>query len=275
MPGYYAATEEYGALHGSPGATDRYWRAPDARIVHFLGFDCSFSHAIAYPTLASNFPDFTRNLHLYTNAFLKLNGGDFSTSRGHAIWIRDMLKETSSDSLRTYIAGVAPEESTENFAVADFRGWKSQHYEEATARLLEAATAARARQSQAGAAAADVELASAMRRSWHGAMDLERYSMKALAVLLHEFRSQVLERLRVGAEVSAGLVAAYAVLGEPLHPGLSAQLYERLAIDRETLRGWLRQHDAQLPGVPARAEEAHVLQADRRASHGDTMAVRG
>jgi methionyl-tRNA synthetase len=120
LPGYYASIKEYLML--STG-TNRSFDPFEDRISFFFGFDCSYSHAVIYPLLALLTGNDPRKNEYYTNAFLKLNGDDFSTSRGTAIWVDDMLPQYSSDNLRLYLCIKSPEDQIENFVYDEFIVW--------------------------------------------------------------------------------------------------------------------------------------------------------
>lgn len=84
--------------------------AGPARTVLFLGYDNSFYYAVLLPVLA-----FAAGLaeHLptafVTNQFLHLGAHKFSTSRGHAVWADDALRESGSDAVRIALLRDAPE----------------------------------------------------------------------------------------------------------------------------------------------------------------------
>ncbi|GIE99537.1 hypothetical protein Ari01nite_70020 [Paractinoplanes rishiriensis] len=118
--GYMAATEGLGAALGEPGLADRLWNDEDTTLVHFIGFDCSFSHAVLWPAqlLAAGSP--VRPRYVISNSFYHLDGEKFSTSRGHAIWGSDFLREVPADALRFHLCLTNPETGPTNFARADF-----------------------------------------------------------------------------------------------------------------------------------------------------------
>ncbi|WP_246766078.1 methionine--tRNA ligase, partial [Pseudomonas syringae] len=49
LAGYMAAFREYADRVGRPELFRQYWQSGQGTLVHFLGFDCVFSHAIVYP----------------------------------------------------------------------------------------------------------------------------------------------------------------------------------------------------------------------------------
>jgi methionyl-tRNA synthetase len=83
---------------------------PGTDSVVFLGLDNTFYYAILLPALAI----LTGREHLLptgfvANAFLQLDGEKFSTSRGHAIWVDDLLEKVPADLVRLAALRHAPE----------------------------------------------------------------------------------------------------------------------------------------------------------------------
>lgn len=116
LSGYYAALQEV----FEDRDCSEVW-SNDTTLVNFIGLDCIFSHAIAYPVMRRLLPNSPSGHLIYTNKFLKLNGEDFSTSRNYAIWVKEFADEYDADAIRLYLASIAPEEDTENFSLEQFR----------------------------------------------------------------------------------------------------------------------------------------------------------
>lgn len=105
-------------------ATSEGFLAPagDARIVQFFGFDNAFYYTFLYPVLYQLVdPDFDPPATLVCNEFYLLDGLKFSTSRGHAIWVRDFLNEEPADLVRLYLAATRPEASRTSFSLNAYR----------------------------------------------------------------------------------------------------------------------------------------------------------
>lgn len=93
----------------------------DWKIVHFLGYDNTFYHSILGPALyhlAS--PGWTPDVDYNVNEFYLLDGDKFSTSRGHAIWGKDILGPETVDGIRYYLALTRPETRRTNFTIAEY-----------------------------------------------------------------------------------------------------------------------------------------------------------
>jgi methionyl-tRNA synthetase len=96
---------------------------PDAGPVQFFGFDNSFFHAVLFPAL---FMADDRNVPLaeafVVNEFYQLSGEKFSTSRRHAVWARDALRDAGSDVLRWHVLRDRPHGRQTSFEPADLTG---------------------------------------------------------------------------------------------------------------------------------------------------------
>lgn len=125
--GYVAATVAHAAACGRSGDGIAAWTTNKAQIVQFLGFDCSFSHAILWPALLMAHGGFTLPTHIVTNEFYRLEGDKFSTSRGHAIWGNELLRRVPADLLRFYLCLTGPERAYGNFVSKDFTHTVNEH----------------------------------------------------------------------------------------------------------------------------------------------------
>lgn len=127
LAGYRGCVESYLAEHPERGEFAQWW-SPDTALVHLLGFDCSYSHAVGYSTLLLADKSGPRPGTFITNRFLKLDGEDFSTSRGHAVWIKDLAGQYPSDAIRLFCALTAPETMVSNFSREKFHSWYQQTF---------------------------------------------------------------------------------------------------------------------------------------------------
>ncbi|MGP4002921.1 methionine--tRNA ligase [Streptomyces sp. 8N706] len=118
--GYIAATAAHGTALGKPDEWQKVWKDQETELVHFIGFDCSFSHAVLWPALLLGLGDYITPKYVMSNEFYTLEGDKFSTSRGHAIWGFDFLREVPSDAVRLHLCLTAPEEAKTDFRLADF-----------------------------------------------------------------------------------------------------------------------------------------------------------
>jgi methionyl-tRNA synthetase len=213
LAGYRAALREHLATKGLYDELDSWW-SPDTVMIQFLGFDCSYSHAVAYAALLDLEAAAPRTLRHFTNRFLQLDGEDFSTSRNHAVWVRDLVPDFPSDAVRLYTALIAPEEAVRNFQRSDFQRW----YRE---RFLQIAGADRGGPvtSALPSLSATLKLSYApLVHEWQTAVDFETFSISHLA----EVQLKLLDlALRAPTHDRAFLWLASAELGAALHPNLS------------------------------------------------------
>lgn len=116
-PGQYLAAA--GQFYNGDWQT--FWKNDDARIVQFMGFDNGYFHAILFPALLLAYdPEVHLPEVFITNEFYLLNGEKFSTSRGHAIWADELLKQYPADLVRFYVCYTRPETEQTNFTFAEF-----------------------------------------------------------------------------------------------------------------------------------------------------------
>ncbi|RDG36697.1 cupin domain-containing protein [Streptomyces corynorhini] len=118
----------YGFLRGIQtlgGRLGRNWRAAepdqDWKIVHFLGFDNGFYHSVLAPVLyKAAFPGWQPDIDYHVNEFYLLEGAKFSTSRGHAVWGKEILGPDSVDAVRYFLSSTRPEGEQTNFSTAAY-----------------------------------------------------------------------------------------------------------------------------------------------------------
>lgn len=118
--GYVAATARLTEANGEAAGWERLWTDPATRIVHFIGFDCSFSHAVLWPALLLAQGTLTLPSQVVINEFYRLEGDKFSTSRGHAIWGGEFLRRVNADALRFHLCLTGPEREQNNFSMKEF-----------------------------------------------------------------------------------------------------------------------------------------------------------
>lgn len=134
-PGYMAATQELNEQTGSLSSWKTWWQMEDREIVQFFGFDNGYFHAVLFPALFFAYDPAIRPPRTFlTNEFYRLDGLKFSTSRNHAIWGSELLKQVPPDIVRFYLSYSGPETEQTNFTLSDFKyvvkrelidGWQS------------------------------------------------------------------------------------------------------------------------------------------------------
>jgi methionyl-tRNA synthetase len=119
---WFEMAPRYLAYGQALGGWPRFWKAGDARVVQCFGFDNGFFYAILVPALLRAYdPEIRLASAFLVNEFYHLEGTKFSTSRGHAIWGRELLAEWPADAVRFHLSATSPEVESTSFALADFR----------------------------------------------------------------------------------------------------------------------------------------------------------
>lgn len=98
--------------------TDELWRAEhDARVVYFLGFDNAYFWGVTHLALLMAHGDrYVVPDTIVSNEFYELENEKFSTSKGHVVWTRDLLRQVPRDVVRFYLALTSPEHQRTNFS---------------------------------------------------------------------------------------------------------------------------------------------------------------
>ncbi len=127
--GYLSASIEWARLRGTPDAWREWWQNDDALHAYFQGKDNIVFHTVIWPSILLGYGDggeigAGRSLNLpddvFATEFLNMEGRQFSTSRGHSIFLRDFLDRYDPDPLRYYLVAASPETQDTDFTWADF-----------------------------------------------------------------------------------------------------------------------------------------------------------
>lgn len=228
IAGYLAAFTEWAHSIHKPGLVRDFWYDKDTSIVHFIGFDCSFSHALVYPSLLSNCDGMTSKVRLFPNKFLKLEGKDFSTSRGIAIWVNDILRDAPLDAVRFYLALHSPEEEECNFERKDFDDWTFHFFLPGLQRLEKILAQELSDAGDEVLATEDRWVDEELMAEWRKHSSLDNFSMRQIAAVLHRL-------LRYICDIPDGelrrlwpLASRYAVMGMSIHPDWSGAMLDRI-----------------------------------------------
>jgi len=127
--GYLSASIEWARLRGEPDAWREWWQNDEAVHAYFQGKDNIVFHTVIWPSILLGYEEggevgAGKPLHLPTDVFatefLTMEGRQFSTSRGHSIYLRDFLDRYDPDPLRYYLIAASPETQDTDFTWADF-----------------------------------------------------------------------------------------------------------------------------------------------------------
>jgi methionyl-tRNA synthetase len=98
-----------------------YWNNVNNKITLSFGFDNSFYYVVLLPCLLMAFAENTQlPTEIIANEFYLFDQLKFSTSRGHAVWARDIIRSTPRDTLRYYLAATRPEVERTQFNYTSF-----------------------------------------------------------------------------------------------------------------------------------------------------------
>ncbi len=128
--GYLSASIEWAAAKGDPDAWREWWQNPESEHYYFQGKDNIVFHTVIWPAMllgygeggsygANRGPlDLPHNV--VATEYLTYYGKQFSTSRGHSIYVRDFLDRFDADALRYYLVAASPETQDTDFTWAEF-----------------------------------------------------------------------------------------------------------------------------------------------------------
>ncbi|QPT13469.1 methionine--tRNA ligase [Serratia rubidaea] len=232
LAGYFAALNELSVQNELAHDAFELLFDKDTRMVNFLGMDCSYSHVLAYPAQVLLDKRFKFKNIFYTNDFLKLDGLDFSTSRSHAIWVQELIKDACVDSVRFYVALVTPEDQSENFSVEEFFFWRDRIFKKLIPKII---TALQPEGMPILIGAPNLsDLEERIVEQWHEGAQHDNFSLKKMASALMKLLEFIDIRLSEG-ELPRSSLTLFILLSEPVMPTLSQRLQQLLDIHECTV----------------------------------------
>lgn len=121
--GYLSASVEWAKTFGEKESDwESWWKSTDSKSYYFIGKDNIPFHSLIWPIELMAY-DESLNLpyDVPANQFLNIAGEKFSTSRGLAVWLLDVLDNFSADSVRYYLTAIMPETKDANFSWEEFQ----------------------------------------------------------------------------------------------------------------------------------------------------------
>ncbi|GAB3768944.1 methionyl-tRNA synthetase [Nocardioides ginsengisegetis] len=131
--GYLSASIEWARRLGEPERWRDWWNDPEALAYYFMGKDNIVFHSqiwpaelLAYDGRGSRggepgvYGDLNLPTEVVSSEFLTMGDQQFSSSRGHVIYVGDFLARYGPDALRYFICAAGPETSDAAFTWADF-----------------------------------------------------------------------------------------------------------------------------------------------------------
>jgi len=132
--GYLSASIEWARRQGDPEAWRLWWNNPEALSYYFMGKDNITFHSQIWPAellaaagkgtkggAVGPFGELVLPTEVVSSEYLTMESSKFSSSRGHVIYVRDMLSRYQPDALRYFIAVAGPETSDADFTWAEFK----------------------------------------------------------------------------------------------------------------------------------------------------------
>lgn len=119
--GYLSASKEWSQQGCQPEKWKEWWQNDQAKHYYFLAKDNIPFHSIIWPSILMGY-DSSLNLpyDIPANEYLRLQGEQFSKSRGLAVWVPDILKRLDVDPIRYYLSITMPENRDSNWVWDDF-----------------------------------------------------------------------------------------------------------------------------------------------------------
>jgi methionyl-tRNA synthetase len=119
--GYISATKELAAERGFDWK--QYWQDEETKLVHFIGKDNIVFHCVMFPAMLKAHGNFILPDQVPANEFMNLEGDKISTSRNHAVWLDDYLKDFpgQQDVLRYVMCSEMPETKDADFKWETFK----------------------------------------------------------------------------------------------------------------------------------------------------------
>ncbi len=115
--GYIGITKQWAKHIGDPDAWKKWWKDKDTVIVHYIGKDNIFFHAIFWPAmLIGTRKDWTLPKIIASSEFLKARGVKFSKSRGVGLNIENALELLPPDYWRYVLAALFPARKDTEFS---------------------------------------------------------------------------------------------------------------------------------------------------------------
>ena len=116
--GYISNTKEL-----LPDTWEKWWKAEDTRLIHFIGKDNIVFHCIVFPSMLKAHGGYILPENVPSNEFLNLEGDKISTSRNWAVWLHEYLEDMpgKEDVLRYVLCANAPETKDNDFTWKDYQ----------------------------------------------------------------------------------------------------------------------------------------------------------
>jgi methionyl-tRNA synthetase len=122
--GYLSASIEWALARGDPDAWKDWWQNAESWHYYVMGKDNITFHTVMWPSILMGVSDESAPMHLpdeiVASEHLHMEGKRLSTSRGHVIYVKDVLDRYDPDALRYYLLIAGPENQDTDFTWSEF-----------------------------------------------------------------------------------------------------------------------------------------------------------
>ncbi len=118
--GYLSASIEWALQRGDPDAWQQWWQNPVATHYYVMGKDNITFHTVMWPAILLGVGGLDLPDEIVASEHLHMEGKKLSTSRGHVIYVRDVLDRYDPDALRYYLMIAGPENQDSDFTWTEF-----------------------------------------------------------------------------------------------------------------------------------------------------------
>ena len=118
--GYLSATQHCTQSRGDADGWKQWFLSDDAVHYYVHGKDNVPFHSIILPAILMGVGEYHLPDKIFSSEYLSLEGRQFSTSRGYAVWVPDFLKHFDSELLRYAMLAQGPETADTDFRWAEF-----------------------------------------------------------------------------------------------------------------------------------------------------------
>jgi methionyl-tRNA synthetase len=118
--GYLSSTLDWAESSGKKDHWKSFWKEDKGRIIHFIGKDIIYHHAIFWPAMLEAHGDYNLPHKIIAGEYLTLERKKMSKSRGWVINVEDYLKKYDPDPLRYYLLVVSPLNKDADFSWGEY-----------------------------------------------------------------------------------------------------------------------------------------------------------
>jgi methionyl-tRNA synthetase len=119
--GYLAASKEWAQRNGTPEKWKEWWENNKAKHYYFLAKDNIPFHTIIWPSILMGYDEKLQlAFDIPANEYLRIEGEQFSKSKGIGVWVPDIVKHFDVDAVRYYLSINMPENKDANWDWQDF-----------------------------------------------------------------------------------------------------------------------------------------------------------